>query len=185
MDFLLALWLPILLSGIALFFTSSLFWTVLPHHEGDHDKAPNEEDLMKALGQLDLPAGPYLFPFVRHSEHNDESKQALYQAGPRGQLILWDLPNMGRNLLLTLTYFLVVSLVAGYIAYEALEGSPNLRFLKVFQVVGALGALVFCSSGQLNAIWFPRRKLMDLVDGVVYGIIMGLIFASLWPMPSV
>ncbi|MEL7499628.1 MAG: hypothetical protein AAFN77_18640 [Planctomycetota bacterium] len=181
MEFLINLWLPILICGIVLFFTSSLFWTVLPHHEDDHKKAPDEEALMGAIRTLDLPAGPYMFPFLRHAEMKDEAKQELYKQGPRGLLIIWDIPNMGRNLGLTLTYFLLISLIIGYIAWEAL--GVDATFLKVFQIVGAMGLLVYCSSGHLRAIWFRHPKLMDTIDGIAYGVMSGLIFASLWPSP--
>jgi hypothetical protein len=53
--------------------------------------------------------------------------------------------------------------------------------MKAFQITGAIGVLVFASSGQLNAVWFPRRTLNDFIDGIVYGVLMGLIFGLLWP----
>jgi hypothetical protein len=53
--------------------------------------------------------------------------------------------------------------------------------MKAVQITGAIGVLVFASSGMLNAIWFPRRMLTDVVDGLVYGVMMGLIFGFFWP----
>jgi hypothetical protein len=41
--------------------------------------------------------------------------------------------------------------------------------------------LVYASSGLLNAIWFRRKILGDILDGVVYGLITGAAFALLWP----
>ena len=181
MEFLINLWLPILICGIVLFFTSSVFWTMLPHHENDTDRAPCEDDLMDALQKLDLPAGPYMFPFIRHSEMKDEAMQEKYKSGPRGQLILWDLPNMGQNLGLTFTYFLMISLVIGYITWTAIGADAKVGFMKVFQIVGAMAMLVYCTSGHLNSIWFRRRILMDSLDGIAYGVLTGLIFAMLWP----
>ena len=179
MDFLINLWLPILLTGFALFMASFVFWTVLPHHEDDFQQADDEDALMEALGRLNLPAGKYLFPFIRHAEMKDEAKVEKYRQGPRGTLVLWDMPNMGRNLGLTFTLFLAIAAVTAYITWEAL--GPGAGFWKVFQIAGAIGILVHCSSGQLNAVWFPRRTLMDFLDGIAYGLVTGLIFALLWP----
>ena len=183
MEFLLQLWLPILVTSVVLFFASFVAWTVLPHHESDFSPIPDEDKLMDSIRSMNLPAGSYMFPHMTHAEAKNPEKVAKYTAGPRGTLVLWDMPNMGRNLLLTLVHFLLIAFVTAYIAWESLQGQ-TVTFLKAFQIVGAIGVLTFASSGQLNAVWFPRRTLMDFVDGVVYGVLMGLIFALLWPVAA-
>lgn len=86
---------------------------------------------------------------------------------------------MGANMLWTFVFFLVTSTVIGYVAHAALAaGSP---FLKVFQVVGTIAILTYTCAGIPNAIWFKRQVLTNLVDGVLYGLIVGAIFAGLWP----
>ena len=49
MELLSTLWLPIVLSGVALFFASFLAWMVLPHHKGDFIKLPDEGAFENAL----------------------------------------------------------------------------------------------------------------------------------------
>lgn len=180
MEFLLQLWLPILVTGVVLFFASFVAWMVLPHHQGDFSPIPQEDKWMDAVRSMNLPAGSYMFPYMTHAEAKDPEKIAKYTAGPRGTAVVWDMPNMGRNLLLTFVYFLLIALVTAYIAWEALQGQ-TVTFLKAFQIVGAIGVLTFASSGQLNAVWFPRRIWTDFIDGIVYGVLMGLVFAILWP----
>ena len=94
---------------------------------------------------------------------------------------MWDPPNMARNLGLTFLYFFLIALVTAYIAWTAFDGA-GVGFMKAFQVTGAIGVLVFASSGQLNAVWFRRRTSMDFLDGIAYGILMGVIFGVLWPV---
>ena len=64
--FLIDLWLPILLCGIALFFASFLAWVILPHHFSDYKKVNDEGGLMDfypqngiAAGELHVPAGKF------------------------------------------------------------------------------------------------------------------------------
>lgn len=180
MEFLVNLWLPILLSAVALWIASSVFWTVMPHHNQDFTKLPDEDGLMKSISDLGVPPGKYLFPYPYDCGDNREAVMEKYKQGPRGTLVTWGMPNMGRNLGLTLVYFLLIATVTAYVATAATEGREDLNFLKVLQIVGGIGVLVFCSSGQLHAIWFPRRMIMEFVDGIAYGLILGLIFASLW-----
>ncbi|MBL8890064.1 MAG: hypothetical protein JNL67_08805 [Planctomycetaceae bacterium] len=180
MEFLLQLWLPILITGVVLFFASFVAWTVLPHHESDFSPLPNEDKLMEAIKLQNVAPGAYMFPYMTHAQAKDPEKISKYTSGPRGNVFVWDMPNMGKNLLRTLVYFLLIAAITAYISWEALQGQ-TVTFLKAFQIVGAIGVLTFASSGQLNAIWFPRRTLMDFVDGIVYGVLMGLVFGLCWP----
>ena len=137
---------------------------------------------MDAVRKLNLPNDRYMFPYLCHADHKDPAKIELYKKGPVGMLSVYGTPNMGKNLGLTFVFFLIVAAVTAYIGWTAMGGLPaDTRFLKAFQVIGAIGVLVFASSGQCNAIWFKRRMLNEFLDGVVFGIIMGLIFAIFWP----
>ena len=180
MEFMTVLWLPIVVSAFVLFCASFVAWTMLPHHQGDFNKLPDEDRIMESVRNAELPAGAYIFPYLRHADYKDPAMQERYAKGPRGKLVVWDMPNMGRNLGLTFVYFLIVSWVTAYIAWSAI-GLADFR--KALQITGAIGVLVYASSGMLNAVWFPRRVITDFVDGVVYGVISGLIFAFFWPEP--
>jgi len=46
MEFLTQLWLPIVVSGFAVFFLSALVWTVMPHHKKDWQGLPNEDAVL-------------------------------------------------------------------------------------------------------------------------------------------
>ena len=64
--------------------------------------------------------------------------------------------------------------------YTACPPSPEGQFPKVFLVAGATGMIVHASS--LKGIWLNRRMATDSVDGIANGMIIGLIFALLWPV---
>ena len=46
---LLSLWMPILLSAVIVFFTSSFIHMLLPYHRKDYRKVPDEDPVMEAL----------------------------------------------------------------------------------------------------------------------------------------
>ncbi len=181
MEFLTALWLPIIIISVVLFVASFVAWVILPHHFGDWKKLEKEQEFMDAVSGLNLPPGNYMYPMTHaKAEQNSDEFRERYMKGPRGVLSTWEVPNMGVNLGLTLVFFLVTTAIIAYITYAAL-GPGSDMFMKVLQIAGAIGVLTHASSGVLNAIWFKRRVIMDVVDGVVYGIIIGLIFALMWP----
>jgi hypothetical protein len=95
-------------------------------------------------------------------------------------------------MVLTLVVFLVVSLLVGYLGWNALPHgmgaagvvADGADFTKVFQVLGTAGILAYCFASLPNDIWFQRsgREIAtNLIDGVVFGLITGAVFAWLWP----
>ena len=180
MEFLTALWLPVIIIAVILFVASFVAWVILPHHFGDWKKLDKEDEFMDAIRGFEIPAGNYMYPATHtKAEQNSDEFRDRYMKGPRGVLSTWEVPNMGANLALTFVFFLVTTLIMAYITFAAL--GRGAEFMKVFQIAGAIGVLTHASSGVLNAIWFKRRIIMDVIDGIVYGIIIGLIFALMWP----
>jgi hypothetical protein len=57
-------------------------------------------------------------------------------------------------------------------------------FWDVFRFVGTAGIVTYGSANILNGIWFNRKMLADIADGIVYGLLTGLIFAAMWPGAS-
>jgi hypothetical protein len=178
---LTSLWLPIVLSGVALFFASFLSWMVLPHHKQDWVGLPDEAGFDKALGDLNVPAGNYMFPYCGTSEQMKSPEfQTRQKNGPNGLLQVWPGPtNMGMNMACTLLLFLVISFSLAYLATLGPELGDE--FMKVFRFVGTAAILIYAGGPLLNGIWFRRKLCGDILDGIAYGLITGAIFAAMWP----
>jgi hypothetical protein len=176
-----SLWLPIILSGIALFFASWAAWMLFPHHKGDWKGLPDEEGIMAALRKFNIPPGQYNFPHAcSHNEMNTEDFKGRKEAGPSGFLTVWQTwPNMGVNMLCTILFFTVSNGVIAYLAGMVIPPGANGWF--VFRFVATAGILTYGTANILNGIWFNRKMVADIVDGIVYGLITGAMFAALWP----
>jgi hypothetical protein len=181
---LASLWLPILVSGVALFFASFCAWMVLPHHKKDWIGLPNEDAVMAQLKKDNLGGGQYCFPYAATPDAmKSDAYKAKMQAGPRGTLTLWAAPpNMGVNMLCTVLFFVIANAVIAYLAGMVLPptSDPGDRW-KIFRFVGTAGVLTYGTANILNGIWFGRKMVADIVDGIAYGLITGAIFAMLWP----
>ena len=168
------LWLPILVAGIGVHIASFLAWVVLPHHKPEWVHLPLEDSLEGAIKSSGATAGNQ---YMLHNAGADPEKDP---GACRGMLILWDFtPSMGRNILLTLVYFLCISFLIGYLASFTLGAEASFR--NVFRFALTVALMVYTFGGLPHAIWFRRRVLMDMLDGVVYAVITGLAFAMLWP----
>lgn len=183
MHALLDLWLPILVSAVAVFFASFLAWMVLPHHKPDFQTLPDEAGFLRSLKDHGIGPGVYIFPGCDHQSMKTEEGKARYKAGPWGVLTTQPGPaNFGRNLIVTFVFYVVVSLFVAYIARLAIVGDPG--FMPVFRVAGAVGVAAYCLGGIPHGIFFGRTfraQAMDVLDGLVYGLLTGAIFAWLWP----
>lgn len=209
MDFLTHLWLPILVSGVAVWFASAIGWMAVGHHNKDRDAIPagQEQAFMDTIKRMNIGPGNYGFPdFCQNHDKNLSREErraamkALYDRRPMGTLRVWGEVNMGMNMLLTLVFYIITSAVIAYLAWAALPhaagalptgvappgtaslGAPSAA--KIFQVVGTAGVLAYCFASFPNDLWFQlkrRAMLLNWIDGIVFGLITGAVFAWLWP----
>ncbi len=178
---LTSLWLPMVLSGAALFIVSFFAWTVLPHHKKDWIKLPDEDGFQSAVRDLNLSPGNYSFPFCEgHEDMKSEEFKRRFAEGPSGTISVWSgPPQMGKNMVCTFLFFLAASFCLAYLA--TLGVAPGAEFMRVFRFIGTAGILTYSAAGIPNAIWFQQKILGNVLDGVAYGLITGLIFAAMWP----
>ena len=186
MELLLSLWLPILLSAAAVWFVSTLFGMPFLHHKNDWIglPAPQEDEFMESIRNIGIQPGNYLFPdFRTRAAMESEKVKSALERGPVGHLSLWRSPlGMGGKLIGCFVVYLGASTLIAYLASAAL--ARGAEFIKVFQVVGTAGILAYCFSFLPNAIWFGayrRTIVVSIIDGIVFGLITGVIFAWRWP----
>lgn len=181
MDELFSLWLPIVLSAVAVFVVCAIFWMAPLHHKNDWVKADNEDALLNTLRSLK--PGQYWIPFCHGPEAKTEEGKRRMQQGPHAAIIRQSgPPNMARNMVLTFIFYLVASVFVGYIASVAL--APGADFAHVFQVAGTAGIMTYAFGSIPGTIWLgasARSFFNELIDGVIFGLITGAIFAWLWP----
>ena len=183
---LFALWLPILLSAVAVFIASSIAWMALPHHKPDIQFVEDEPPLLEAV--KDLKPGQYMFPgCASANDLKDPAIKARWEAGPWGMVLLRGAqPNFARNLLSVFILYIVVGVFVGYLGTIALNDGAD--FMSVFRFTGTAAVMAYCLGGIPNAVFFGRScraVCMDIIDGVVYGLITGAIFAWLWPAAEI
>lgn len=178
------LWLPILLSGVIVFVASFLMWMVMPHHKSDWKKMPNEDAGLEGLRAAGVERGQYTFPWSLPSEMKNPEIQKKLDEGPVGMLVV--MPNgppaMGKSMVLSFAWNLVISLLVAYLAAVTLD--PGTHYLGVFRVVGTAAILGYSGSTVMGAIWFGRTWssiLKEVFDGVVYGLLTAGVFGWLWP----
>ena len=186
MSGLLSLWLPILVSAVAIFIASFLAWVVLPHHKPDFKGLPDEDGVVGPVKAANLAPGVYMFPWCGN-DHNNPEYARKAKEGPNGVLHVWaGQPNMGKNLGLSMAFYLLVSVIVAYVGTISL--GPGVGFMEVFRLTGTVAIMAYALGAIPNAIWFQkpgRAMLMDFVDGVAFGLITGAIFGWLWPATSV
>lgn len=167
------LWLPILAAWLAVHVLSTLAWTALPHHKPEWSHLPIEGDLGAALTAAGAEPGQQYLLSTGDSHDNDPGKC-------RGMVVLWThTPSMGKNIGMTLGFFLFAALTIGYLASIALPREA--AALDVFRFTATAGLLTHAAAGIPTIIWFRRKFLMDLVDGVAYAVATGAAFTLLWP----
>jgi hypothetical protein len=174
------LWLPIILSAVALFFASFLSWMVLQLHAKDWLKLEKEDEFLQHVRQYGIQRGSYMFPGCSSAAEMKSPEYAQkWEQGPTGIMTVYGRVNMGKNLALTFLYFLVVCFVIAYLASIGIERGAD--FMTVFRFVSTAGLLAFLAAMVQHSIWFHNRIVGHVIESVAYAAIIGAIFAALWP----
>ena len=178
-----ALWLPILLSTVAVFIVSSLIWAVIQYHNSDWKRLPDEESARLALKGAS--PGQYAIPYAAdNAAKADEAWKVKYREGPVAMITV--VPHgelaMGKQLVQWFAWCLLISIFVGYIAGTTLPAGSE--YLKVFQITSTTAILAYGGGAGMNLIWFGAtgsKTVKDLLDALIYGLVTGGIFGSLWP----
>lgn len=179
-----SLWIPVLVSAVAVFVVSFLLHMVLKYHQGDHKKLPNEEAIREVLGKANLEPGVYFTPHCTHDQMKDPAVAARFQQGPVAILTSYPkgMPMMPKHLALWFGLCVLVSFTAAYVARHTLH--PGEAGMLVMQITGAV-AVAGYGYGQISdSVWKGqpwRTTFLHLLDSAIYGTVTGLVFKVLWP----
>ena len=177
------LWMPVLISAVAVFIASSIIWMALPIHKPDIKSLDNEEDFDNAIRPMNIKPGLYMFPGCHGKDLKSDAFQARWKSGPWGMLtIAGGPPNFGMNLLKTFISYLVITAMVGYLAGIGL--APGTEYMEVFRVVGTAAILGFCMGSFAGDFFLgkPTRFIItSFIDGVIFALITAGIFATMWP----
>jgi len=181
---LAALWLPILLSAVIVFVASSIMHTVLPYHQNDYHKLPDEDNLLASLRAAGLKRGLYVFPFCTHKEMKSPAIMEKYKQGPVGMVTVFPSgpPAMGKFMGLWFVYCLIVAFFVAYLTAHTV--APGAHYLVVFRVAGTAAFLAYGLGHLSNGIWKGQTwsaTIKEVFDGLVFGLLTAGTFGWLWP----
>jgi hypothetical protein len=184
MGFLAALWLPIVLSAVIVFFASALLHMVLKYHQSDCFKLGNEEQALAALRAAGVKPGYYHFPYTTHQDMKSAAVQEKFKQGPVGMMTILPSgpPAMGKYLGSWFAYCLVVSFFTAYLSYNTIPlGAP---YMFVFRCAGAAAFMAVGLGPAANSIWKGQpwsMTIKEVIDGLIYGLLVAGTFGWLWP----
>jgi hypothetical protein len=183
------LWLPVILSAVAVFIASSIIHMALKYHRADHRRLPSEEAVREALGKANPEPGMYFTPYCAdHKQMNEPAVKEKFAKGPVAILTVYPkgVPNLGSHLALWFGFSLLVSFTAAYVARHTLmPGAPG---LEVMRITGALAFTAYGLSNISDSIWKGQpwgNTVRALIDAAIYAVVTGLIFRALWPAATV
>jgi len=181
---IVSLWLPILLSAVAVFIISSIIHMFLGYHKNDFNKLPAEDQAMDEIRKLNIPPGDYMMPYStdnkerQSQEFKDKMNKgpvAVITMFPSGQM------NMGSNLILWFIYSVIVGIFAAYISGRALV--PGADYLSVFRFAGCTAFVGYSLALMQNSIWYKKKwsaTILSMFDGLIYAFITAGFFGWLW-----
>lgn len=179
-----SLWLPVVVSAVAVWLVSAVLHMVLKYHRADFKQLSNEESVGQALRAATSGPGVYVIPYCEMSQMKDPAVQKRYEDGPVGLLTVMrsGMPNMGKLLGLWFLFCFLVSFVTGYVARHSLD--PGAYGMEVMRLAGTVAFVGYGFGYIQDSIWHGMpwsNTLRGLLDALIYGVVTGLVFRFLWP----
>lgn len=185
MESIVALWLPIVLSSVAVFLVSSVLHMLFTYHNSDYKTIPSEDKIMDDLRKYNIPPGDYMIPYCSaNKERNTPEFKEKMNKGPvmvttvfpTGQM------GMGSSLALWFVYSLISGMVCAYVAWHA--AVPGEHYYLVFRIVAGTAFAAYSLALMQNSIWYKKSwsaTIKSMIDGLIYALITAGIFGWLWP----
>lgn len=148
----MSLWLPILLSAVAVFLASFVLHMVLTYHRSDVRPLPAEGRVQDAV--RGTPVGSYFFPHAAGpKELSNPAMIEKFKAGPVGILTVLPSgpPSMTKNLAQWFVFSMVVGLFVAYVTGRTVM--PGAEYLSVFRIAGTVAFLGYAGAEATNSIW--------------------------------
>lgn len=185
MEFLVQLWLPIVLSAVVVFILSAISWTALPVHKKDFSALPNADAVQQTMRAQPPSPGVYALPWASNpKEFQEPAMKERLEKGPRAYITVVPngMPSMGPMLVQSFVFYLVVSFLVAYVAWHSLGAGAE--YLSVFRLAGASAIMSYSLASVPDSIWFgrPWRNFRtQLLEAIVYGLFTAGVFGWLWP----
>jgi len=180
------LWLPILLSAVAVFILSSIIHMVLKYHNNDFKALPAEDAVMDDLRKHNIQPGEYHFPRAKDmKEMGSPEYIEKMKKGPVAMMTVLENapPKIGKQLVLWFIYSIVVGIFAAYVSGRALPAGAH--YSEVFRFAGVTAFVSYGLALIQNSIWYKKgwiSTLKSLFDSLIYAVFTAGIFGWLWPM---
>jgi hypothetical protein len=180
-----SLWLPVVVSAVAVWLLSALLHMALKFHRADYKRLPDEEAVGAALRKDAPPPGVYVMPYSDDpGAMKDPAFQEKYRRGPVGIVTLMrnEPVSMGKHLALWFLFCLLISFTAGYVARNTL--SSDTLGPQVLRIVGAVAFVGYGYGSIQDSIWraIPwSNTVRALLDALLYALATGGVFWWLWP----
>jgi hypothetical protein len=180
-----SLWLPVVLSAVAVFFVSAILHMVLKYHRADYKQLAGEDAVAPPLRQAAKEPGVYMIPYAMDpGQMKDPAMQKKYADGPVAILTVLrnGPPNLGKHLAQWFLFCFLVSFVTAYVARHTL--APGEAGLEVLRLTGTIAFIGYGFGFFQDYIWHGMpgsNVLRALIDAAVYAVVTGLVFRFLWP----
>ena len=180
-----SLWIPVIVSTIAVFLGSSIIHMALKYHKADYKSLPQEEAVREALRKADAAPGIYFTPYCADmKEMKNPEVMEKYAKGPVALLTVYPKGpvNLPKHLGLWLGFSVVVSFIAAFLASRTLQ--PDADGLQVMRTTGILAFTAYGFSHVSDSIWKGQpwaNTARALLDALIYSLLTGLTFRLLWP----
>ena len=180
-----SLWIPVIVSAVAVFIGSSIIHMVLKYHTADMKRLPSEDAVRDVLAKANPTPGIYVTPYCSDMKQMSEpAMKEKYEKGPVAMLTIHPrgTPFLPKHLALWFGYSVLVSFITAYVARHTMQ--PGADGMLVLRITTTVAFAAYGLSSISDSIWKGQpwaNTVCALLDGLIYALLTGFTFRFLWP----
>jgi hypothetical protein len=176
--------LPVLAVAVTVFILSTVVQSVMPWHKSDFDNVPNDDDVLNAIRQLNIPPGDYCVPSPRlpDGSRNPDFVEKWAKGPSVTMTVIPGSDSMARYMGQWFAFTLLVAAIAGWVTCTIVERNNDHR--SVFFYSAVITFISYSLGAWPLSIWYHRKwstAFKSAFDAVIYAAATGLVFGWMWP----
>jgi len=171
-----------LIGGLILFIWQFLSWGPLNVHRSQMDYTPQQDQILKALADLDLKEGEYFLPNVPDGATAEQNADLQTRMVNKPYATIFYGKSATHSMGMNLFRGFIINFLSVFLLCYLLLANPNLDFKIVLISSLIVGLISYMTIPYLESIWFKTNSLPDLMDAVVQWGLAGLFLG--WFLPN-
>lgn len=148
-------------------------WTIFNIHGSQASYTHEQDRILKAIEDINIPEGEYALPTFKPNASADEREAYMEKYTGKPWAVLRYKKELTNTMPLNMIRSVVINFVIVFFLCLFIGMLRNKNFKNIFLTCLGFGVLSYFANSYLYSVWFGNETIPDLIDAVVQFSLLG------------